>query len=916
MNDTLKTTGELIAEINELRRHIDELEHEKEMCRQELEDVKEREHRLRLITDNMSELMRLTDLDGSLLYLSPSHEYVLGYTPDERKGRSVFEFLHPDDLQRIKEAFEKGVALAQPGSSEYRIRHKDGHYIWMEAIGKVVSDAKGTVEGTLLSSRDITMRKEMEESLRVSENLYRTIFDSTGTGMLIIEEDMTISLVNAELERMTGYTRNELEGKRWVDFVSPSDASAMTGYHEMRRTEADTVPESYEFRFVDKAGVAKCAFATVALIPETRKTIASLHDITEKKKMEEALQASEEKYRLLIENVGQAIFVAQDGVITFANPAMMELSGFSRDTLINQPFITFIHPDDRQMVIENHLKRLRGQELPSRYHFRVIDNSSRVLWVELSTVLVNWGGRPATLNFINDITERREAEEVLKESERKYREFAEFLPQMVFELDSKGNITFANEHAFEIFGYNKKDIERGLQALQILVPEDRKRAARNINNLLQEKGTETGNEYTAMRKDGTTLPVIIYATPIINKETPTGLRGIIIDMTERKQLESQLLEARKMEAVGTLAGGIAHDFNNILMGIQGYASLMLFNLESDHPHYTKLKKIESQVTSGADLTRQLLGFAQRGRYDIKTTDLNDIVGRSSAMFGRTKKELSLYTKLQQDLWVVEVDQGQIEQMLLNLFLNAWQAMPEGGSVHVETRNVFLNEKNVKPYNIKTGKYVRISVTDTGMGMDKATRDRIFEPFFTTKQMGRGIGLGLASAYGIARGHGGVITVKSKKEQGTTFYIYLPASQETVTDSPLPAEDIVKGHETILLVDDEELVLKVTMEILQTLGYRVFVAGGGEEAIDVFRANQEEIDMVILDMIMPGIGGEETYDSLKDIKPDVKVILSSGYSIDGKAKGILDRGCNAFLQKPFNIRDLSQKVRQVLEMHGS
>ena len=384
------------------------------------------------------------------------------------------------------------------------------------------------------------------------------------------------------------------------------------------------------------------------------------------------------------------------------------------------------------------------------------------------------------------------------------------------------------------------------------------------------------------------------------------------DISDQKRLEEQLQQVQRLKAVGTLAGGIAHDFNNLLMGIQGNASLMLLHKDSGHQDYGRLKNIEQYVQNGADLTKQLLGFARGGKYEVKPADINELVRKSSEMFGRTKKEISIHQKYQENIWAVEVDKGQVDQVLLNLYVNAWQAMPGGGDLYVQTENVTLDERYVRPSGLTPGKYVKISVTDTGAGMEEEIRQRIFDPFFTTKEMGRGTGLGLASAYGIIKNHGGIINVYSEKGEGTTFNIYLPASTSEARGQRLEiSEDIRHGDETILLVDDEEMVIDVGEQMLKALGYKIMIAGSGKEAIDVYRENQDKIHMVILDMIMPDIGGGDTFDSLKEINPDAKVLLSSGYSINGQAQEILDRGCNGFVQKPFSIADISKKIRETL-----
>jgi CheY-like chemotaxis protein len=366
-----------------------------------------------------------------------------------------------------------------------------------------------------------------------------------------------------------------------------------------------------------------------------------------------------------------------------------------------------------------------------------------------------------------------------------------------------------------------------------------------------------------------------------------------------------------MEAIGTLAGGIAHDFNNLLMGIVGNVSLISLDFDSSHPYYKRLKNIEKHVRSGADLTKQLLGFAKGGKYEVKLVDINDLLERSSKMFSRTRKEIRIHKKYQKDIWAVEADPSQIEQVLLNLYVNAAQAMPGGGHLYLQTENVTLNENYVRHLNAKKGDYVKMSVKDTGVGMDENTIKRIFDPFFTTKDRSRGTGLGLASAYGIIKNHGGIINAHSIIEQGSTFDVYLPASTRKIIQKVEANREILKGSETILLIDDEEIIIDIGEQILKRLGYRALMARSGKKAIEIYQANKNKIDIVILDMIMPDMGGGETYDRLKKINPEIKVLLSSGYSIDGQASEIMNRGCNGFIQKPFNVEQLAMKIRGIL-----
>ncbi len=383
------------------------------------------------------------------------------------------------------------------------------------------------------------------------------------------------------------------------------------------------------------------------------------------------------------------------------------------------------------------------------------------------------------------------------------------------------------------------------------------------------------------------------------------------NITERKKLEGQLNQAQKLKALGTLAGGIAHDFNNLLMAIQGYTSLTLIGMDSRNPDYERLKAVEKQVLAGVNLTRQLLGFARGGKYEVRPLDMNEVLDQTATMFGRTKKQIQICKSFQEGIWSVEADLNQIEQVLLNLYLNAWQAMPGGGRILIETANHRITESDQHPPYMKPGRYVKASITDTGVGMDEETQQRIFEPFFTTREMGRGVGLGLAMVYGIIKNHDGYITVQSTKGQGTTFSIFMPASEKTpvtVTEGKAPEAPLM-GEGTVLLVDDEEAIVAVMKEMM---GYQVLVADNGRDALRVFEENRDRIDLVILDMIMPGLSGGDTFNGLKKIAPQVKVILASGYSLNSEAAAIMARGCRGFLQKPVNMETLSRKVREALE----
>ncbi len=507
------------------------------------------------------------------------------------------------------------------------------------------------------------------------------------------------------------------------------------------------------------------------------------------------------------------------------------------------------------------------------------------------------------------ISARNQAEEALRESEEKYRNLVERANDGIA-IVQDNLLKYLNPRLAEIGGYTADEVI-DTPFTDYVYPDELPKVVDYYNRRMA--GDETVSTYeTALRhRDGSKIDVEFNTGIITYQEKPAAL-AIIRDMTERKRLEAQLQQAQKMEALGTLAGGIAHNFNNLLMGIMGNASLMVSETDSAHPNYEKLKNIEKLVDSGSKLTQQLLGYAREGRYEIIPLNLNQLMKETSDTFRATKKEIRVHRELAENLFPIDADQGQIEQVLLNLYVNAADAMPGGGDLFLKTINVTDKDMKGRPYRPKPGNYVLLTVRDTGTGMDKRTTERVFDPFFSTKGLGKGTGLGLASVYGIIKAHGGYIDVESKKGSGTTFKIYLPGAEKKVQTVAKSARQIIEGSETVLLVDDEPMVLEVGINMLKKLGYTVLEAKGGREAVKVYKANKDKIDLVILDMIMPDRGGGETYDQMKEIDPTVTVLLSSGYSIDGQATEILERGCNGFIQKPFTIKELSGRIREILE----
>jgi len=476
--------------------------------------------------------------------------------------------------------------------------------------------------------------------------------------------------------------------------------------------------------------------------------------------------------------------------------------------------------------------------------------------------------------------------------------------------DSQGVLVYVSPRIVEMTGYSREEL-LGAPLVQLFRAGEYD--VRLIERALREEGSLRDHETLLVTKEGDALDVSMSVSLLRDEGGATQGELIICrDVTESKRLEAQLRFGQRMEAIGTLAGGIAHNFNNLLMGIQGNTTLMLLDTDTDHANYKRILNIEKHIQSGSRLTRQLVGYAREGKYEVQSVDLNRIVRETGESFALTKASIQFEFHLDPKLPGVMADHGQIEQVLMNLLVNAVHAMPEGGQITIETQRISHSDLKDKPYQAVPGEYASMAVTDSGLGMDAETLRRVFEPFFTTKGLDRGNGLGLASCYGIIKAHGGYIDAASQPGEGSCFTIFLPGCQQPVSRECEESDQCYLGDETILVVDDETMILEVTREMLEQLGYRVLTAEGGIQAVNIYKEQGPAIDLVVLDMVMPEMGGDKTFEVLKGVNPQIKVLLASGFSMEGKAVVLLDQGCKGFIQKPFSLPALSLKIRDILD----
>jgi PAS domain S-box-containing protein len=911
-------TAALTRANEELKNQIRKREHAEER-------LGETEQRYRSLVESTPDWVWSVDTEGRITYSNDSVTSLLGYELPDILGSSFFSFMHPEDRERSEETY-RGAMEDKRGwrNTVKRWQHRDGSCRYFESTGWPLLDSEGHLLGFSGIDRDISERKQAEQALRREKEKYRTLVEESPLGVSIIGEDGRYEYVNPKFVAMFGYTLADVPtGRHWFARGFPDQAyrkQAVTAWVNDLEHSAHREARPRTFTVTCKDGSEKViSFRPVTL--GTGKQLVIYEDITDRERAEEAMRENER----FLENVLDAI---QDGIsvrdrelnVVRVNQWMESTYGPQAELIGKKCYHVFQKRTSPCPWCPAIPAMETGEPRQATVPYPTADLPTG--WLEVSAFPLRNGEDRivGAIEHLKDVTERKRAEEALRASESKYRELVQNANSIILRMDTRGRITFFNEFAQRFFGYTEEEI-LGRNVVGTIVPET-DTSGRDLAAMIEdiarhpENYATTENENT--RRNGERVWVAWANKPVFDDHGRiTEILCIGNDITERNLLEKQLLQSQKMEAIGTLAGGVAHDFNNLLQAIQGYAELLQFDKDREERGYHELQEILRAARRGGELTQQLLTFSRKLESRKRPFDLNQGVHQVMKLLERTlPKMINIKVELAEDLNVINGDPAQMEQVLMNLALNAKDAMAEAGTLLIQTRNVRLDEEFSRTHASATpGDYVLLTVSDTGRGMDQETLEHIFEPFFTTKGRAQGTGLGLAIVYGIVKSHEGYIICSSEPGGGTTFTIYLPAIQRKTESEDMPEAGMPQGGvETILLVDDEEPLLELGAEMLGKFGYTVLTAPDGESALEIYRTKHKQIDLVVLDLIMPGMGGRRCLEELLQIDAHARVLIASGHSPDEVMQDHIRVAARGFVSKPFDIRQMLRGIRKALDEH--
>lgn len=911
----------IIASLQELRQTTSSLKAEISLRKQVDRELRQSEENYRSIFNNAIMGIFRSSPEGHYLEVNPAFASRIGFKSPEELMTTVTDiggclYANPDDRKRLKERLdEEGMVEGY----EIQVLNRSGDRLWVLANIRNVKDENGKTlyyEGTV---QDITERKRAEEALRESEATLRQVIDLVPHFVFAKDREGRFILANKAVADAYGTTVEGIAGKTDADFnPSRKEVEHFVG-DDLMVLESGRPMEIPEEPFTDAHGQLRLLQTTkipFTLLVAGDAVLGVSTDITERKRAEEALRESEEKYRNIFENALEGIFqTTLDGRLINANPALARMMGYGSaaeltatiDDLGEQ---LYVHPDDRV----HFLKKLQENGMVEGLEVQMYRKDGTIIWTSISTRAVHdESGRIICIDgTLEDITQRRSAEQALLESEAKYRGVVEN-SLAGFYIIQDDLFRFVNRRFCQITGYDHEEVVNRVHFQDLLHPEDRARVIETAERRLGGDDSAPEHDFRVIRKDRSVITVKVFGGFADYGGRP-ALCGTFIDITRERVLESQLRQAQKMEAIGTLAGGIAHDFNNILTALIGYGTILQTKMDEADPLRLYTDLILSASHKAANLTQSLLAFSRKRPLSLKPVDLNTIIKGTEKLLRRLiTEDIILETRLAKSELVVLADATQIDQILFNLTTNARDAMPRGGTMRITTDLVRLDSDFILNHGFgEKGRYVLLAISDTGTGMSKGTQEKIFDPFFTTKEVGRGTGLGLSTVYGIVKQHQGYITVTSERDCGTTFHIYLPVARIAMEHELSVAGEFQRGRETILVAEDDDDVRRLVRDILSHHGYTVIEAVDGQDAVEKTRWREEEIALVILDSIMPRLNGRETYEAMRSMLPETRFLFMSGYTTDI----VLEKGVGeqefAFIPKPLEPKALLAKIREILD----
>ncbi len=914
---------------SELSHQIQRLEEENKRLHRKLSANKKAMERYQAILNSFEEWYYEIDFKGDLTYFSPSICKMSGYSADELQGKNYREYTSAETAQKIFQIYNNIYLTGKPAEFvEYEVFGKDGQSIYVAASVYLMRDSNGNPTGFQGFARDITARKKIETALQESEKRYRLLADNIMDVLFTMDMHLNYTYVSPSVKKLRGYEPEELIGTSFFDKAPPLTRDKIASlFEEELNLEASgqSSPDrsrNIEVEMYHKDGSTVWVESNASFLRDENQQVIGViginRDVTERRIMTERLRESEERFRTLAERCPFAIMIYQDDYWVYVNPATKAISGYTPEEFYRMRFWEIVHPDYRKLVLESGKKRQSGQSAPPAYDFKIIHKTGREVWVSLSGSSLIYGGKPAGLVTIMDITERKKAEAGLLESEEKYRTILENIEDGYFEVDMAGNFIFYNQAMSNILGYKYNEL-MGMNNRQYMDSENAKNVYHAFNHVYKSGQSYKALDWELIRKDGTTCNVETSISLLKDeKGQPKGFKGIARDITERKRLQNQLQKSQKMESLGLLAGGVAHDLNNVLSGIVSYPELLLMNLPDDSKLRKPLKTIMESGDKAAAIVQDLLTIARGVAITKESLKLNDLVSDyfDSPEFQKLKKfhpGITFNTHLAEDLLNIDASEVHIRKVIMNLVANAAEAVKETGNVSVSTDNRFLDIPLKGYEEIDTGEYVVFSVADDGPGISTRDLKRIFEPFYTKKKMGRsGTGLGLSVVWNVMRDHKGYINLKSDGS-GTLFELYFPITRDAVfkKDTNLSLETYKGNGETILIVDDVESQREITSRMLDILGYRCKAVSSGEKAVEYLK--KDTVDLILLDMIMsPGINGYETYKRIIKIHPDQKAIILSGFSETENVRRTQSLGAGKYLRKPIRLEKLGMAIKQELE----